>query len=107
MLVFFTVCFGLLYVFKQTSEWIFLNTCVLSNSIVMHCAHADNSCIDLFPLANLLIHTSVKLAGFLAIPMIFLQVVQLLSQACCLPLPELLKVKAQLSNAKSRETKRY
>uniref|UniRef100_K3YB61 Uncharacterized protein n=1 Tax=Setaria italica TaxID=4555 RepID=K3YB61_SETIT len=58
-------------------------------------------------LANFLIHTSVKLAGFLAIPMIFLQVVQLLSQACCLPLPELLKVKAQLSNAKSREAKRF
>jgi hypothetical protein len=46
-----------------------------------------------------------KFSGFKAIPMIFLQVVQLLSQACCLPLPELLKLKLQSSTATSRFAK--
>ncbi|BAF14910.1 Os04g0461400 [Oryza sativa Japonica Group] len=48
---------------------------------------------------------SCKKIGFMAIPMIFLQAVQLLSQACCLPLPELLDMKTESRNAESRFAK--
>ncbi|BAS89554.1 Os04g0461400 [Oryza sativa Japonica Group] len=49
--------------------------------------------------------TLKNLQGFMAIPMIFLQAVQLLSQACCLPLPELLDMKTESRNAESRFAK--
>lgn len=74
--------------FKDSSCWM-VYTCAVS-LVLIACSS--------YKFDKFLINKYGKFSGFRAIPMIFLQVVQLLSQACCLPLPELWK---QLSNATS------